>query len=141
MSVGRPELCVGAVAIEDGALLMVQRAAEPGLGQWAIPGGHVEAGESLISAVVRELREETGLEGLCGPLLGWVERAGTSHHHVILNFEVTVLGSGQPVGGDDVRDARWASLAEVSEMDLVEGMEAFLIDNAVIPASDVFGGT
>ena len=60
MSVGRPELCVGAVAVRDGRLLMVRRGEEPGKGRWSLPGGRVEAAESVVSAVLRELREETG---------------------------------------------------------------------------------
>ena len=72
----RPEVCVGAVAIEDDRLLVVRRGHDPGAGQWSVPGGRVEAGELLAEAVVRELAEETGLEGVCGSLIGWVERVG-----------------------------------------------------------------
>jgi ADP-ribose pyrophosphatase YjhB (NUDIX family) len=56
-----PDLCVGAVVVLDGALLLVQRAFAPGAGEWSVPGGRVELGETLVEAVVRELAEETGL--------------------------------------------------------------------------------
>jgi len=45
----------------------------------------------MVAAVLRELREETGLEGICGPLVGWVERMGIDHHYVIADFRVDVL--------------------------------------------------
>ncbi len=139
MSVGRPELCVGAVAVREGSLLMIRRGTEPGLGMWSLPGGRVEAAESVVSAVLRELEEETDLEGLCGELIGWVERSGVDHHYVILNFRVTILGDAEPVAGDDAAEARWVSLEEVSGIDLVEGMERFLIEHGVIADGPVLG--
>ncbi|MDP6480269.1 MAG: NUDIX domain-containing protein [Acidimicrobiales bacterium] len=139
MSVGRPELCVGAVAVRDGRLLMVRRGEEPGKGRWSLPGGRVEAAESVVSAVLRELREETGMEGLCGELIGWVERAAVGHHYVVLNFSVTIMGDAEPVAGDDADDARWISLEELSGTDLVEGMERFLTEHGLIADGPVLG--
>ncbi|MBA2426220.1 MAG: NUDIX domain-containing protein [Actinobacteria bacterium] len=72
----RPTLGVGAVVVRDGALLMVQRAHEPGRGLWSVPGGRVEHGEHLSAAVAREVREETGLEVEVGDLLGIYEVVG-----------------------------------------------------------------
>ena len=100
MTAPRPELCVGAVAIDDDRLLLVRRGRQPGAGLWSVPGGRVESGETLAEAVVRELLEETGVEGVCGPLLGWVERITPGHHFVILDFTVDVLEAGRPVAGE-----------------------------------------
>ncbi len=128
----RPELCVGAIAVTGERLLLVRRGHGPAAGKWSVPGGRVEAGETLAEAVVRELAEETGLEGVCGPFLGWVERIGVDHHHVILDFRVTVLDPGEPVAGDDAVEAAWVPVAEVADLRLVTGLTEFLHDHGVI---------
>jgi 8-oxo-dGTP diphosphatase len=131
--VERPQVCVGAVVVEDGRLLLVRRGRGPAQGEWSVPGGRVELGETVGEAVVRELAEETGLEGLCGPLLGWVERIGDDHHFVILDFVVDVLDATEPVAGDDAAEVAWIPLEEVGEMtDLVEGLAEFLHEHGVL---------
>ena len=121
-----PELCVGAIAIDDDRLLLVRRGRGPAAGRWSVPGGRVERGEALAAAVVRELAEETGLEGVCGELVGWVERIGADHHYVILDFSVHVLEAGVPVAGDDAAEADWVPLGDVADLALVDGLVEFL---------------
>jgi 8-oxo-dGTP diphosphatase len=130
----RPELCAGAVAIHDGDLLMIRRGHGPAAGEWSVPGGRVERGELLAEAVVREVREETGLECVCGPLIGWVERIEDdgSAHFVILDFEVTVLDETTPTAGDDAAEARWVPLPEVTDLRLVDGLAEFLHEHGII---------
>ena len=128
----RPELCVGAVARRSNELLMVRRARPPGVGLWSVPGGRVEAGETLAEAVVRELSEETGVAGVCGPLMGWVERMGAGYHYVILDFEVVVLGEDRPQAGDDASEAAWVPVWTVPELALVDGLAEFLAEHGVI---------
>ncbi|MHB1924807.1 MAG: NUDIX domain-containing protein, partial [Acidimicrobiales bacterium] len=82
----RPEICVGAVVVDDERLLMIRRGHGPAAGEWSVPGGRVEVGETLAEAVVREVMEETGLEVVCDDLLGWVERISDEDHFVILDF-------------------------------------------------------
>ena len=132
MSVGRPELCVGAVAVMDGSLLLVRRATEPFIGRWTLPGGRVEAGESIIAALVREVREETGLDVVCGPLRGWVERVGVDHHFVILDFDVTPLTVDDPVAASDALAAEWVPFEALRTRDLVDGLFGFLVDHGVV---------
>ena len=132
MTAPRPELCVGAVAVDDERLLLVRRGHEPAAGYWSVPGGRVESGETLAEAVVRELLEETGVEGVCGPLLGWVERITPSHHFVILDFTVHVLEPGRPVAGDDAAEAAWVPLRAVTGLDLVDGLAEFLHEHGVL---------
>jgi 8-oxo-dGTP diphosphatase len=128
----RPELCVGAILIDDDRILLIRRGHGPAAGEWSVPGGRVEWGETLAEAVVRELREETGVGGVCGELVGWVERINDAFHHVILDFRVVALDPTEPVAGDDAAEAAWVSLADVSSLRLVEGLAEFLHDNGIL---------
>lgn len=128
----RPEVCVGAVAVDAGRLLLVRRGRPPGAGLWAVPSGRVERGETLGEAVVRELTEETGLEGVCGALIGWVESIADDHHHVIFDFFVDVLDAEGLRAGDDAAEVAWVPLHEVSELPLADGMAEFLHEHGVL---------
>jgi mutator protein MutT len=129
----RPELCVGALAVHDGRLLLVRRGHGPAAGEWSVPGGRVEAGETLAEAVVRELAEETGLEGVCDRFVGWVERIGPEHHFVILDFSVSLLDpSAAPVAGDDAVEAAWLEADALDGLRLVEGLRDFLEEHGVL---------
>ena len=127
-----PELCVGAIALIGERLLLIRRGRGPAAGEWSVPGGRVEAGETLAEAVVRELLEETGLEGVCGELVGWVERLGDGYHYVILDFAVTVLDAVDPVAGTDAAEARWVPLEEVADYRLVDGLAEFLHEHGIL---------
>lgn len=127
-----PIVAVGAVVVDHDRLLLVRRGRGPAQGTWSVPGGKVHHGEALAEAVTRELREETGLEGVCGPLLGWAERIDEEGHYVILDFEVTLVGDDQPVAGDDAAEAVWVALHEVAERPLVEGLAELLHDHGII---------
>ena len=129
----RPEVCVGAIAVDDERLLLVRRGRGPAAGEWSVPGGRVEGGETLAEAVVRELAEETDLEGICGQLVGWVERIDDDHHFVILDFAVTVLDPTTPAAGDDAAEAAWVALGDVAELRLVDGLAEFLHDHGILP--------
>jgi mutator protein MutT len=129
----RPELCVGAVVVEGDQLLLIRRGHGPAAGEWSVPGGRVETGETVAEAVVRELYEETGLEGACGSLLGWVEHIDDDHHFVILDFTVTLLDpEATPIAGDDAAEVAWVLLSDVAEQRLVDGLAEFLHDHGVI---------
>ncbi len=127
-----PIVGVGAVVVDHDRLLLVRRGRPPQAGVWSIPGGKVEHGELLMEAVLRELHEETGLDGVCGPLLGWAERIDDEGHYVLLDFEVTLVGDDQLTAGDDAAAAQWVELHEVAELDLVEGLAEFLHDHGII---------
>ena len=132
MTAPRAEVCVGGVAVDAGRLLMVRRGRGPAAGDWSLPGGRVEPGETLAEAVVRELEEEAGIEGVCGPMIGWVERIDDDHHFVILDFSVDVLEGTEPVAGDDATEARWVDLAEISDLNVVAGLLEFLHEHGII---------
>ena len=113
----QPQIAVGAIVVHDGALLMVQRAQDPGRGLWSLPGGRVEKGELLASALAREVREETGIDVEVGALVGILEVPGDLHY-VILDHQATVVGDATLAAGGDAGDARWVPLDEVESLDL-----------------------
>lgn len=128
----RPVVVVGAVVVDHDRLLLVRRANPPAQGRWSVPGGKVEHGEALVEAVTRELREETGLEGVCGPLLGWGEQIEGEHHSVIFDFEVTLVGDDQATAGDDAAEVAWVELHDVGEMELADGLAELLHEQGII---------
>ncbi|MCP3909411.1 MAG: NUDIX domain-containing protein [Actinomycetia bacterium] len=129
----RPEIAVGALAVHDERILLIRRGRGPAAGEWSVPGGRVEFGESVYEAVVRELHEETGLEATCGSLVGWVERISEDHHFVIMDFTVHVTDpDAPPMAGDDASEAEWVDLDRVTDRHLVAGMAEFLADHGII---------
>jgi 8-oxo-dGTP diphosphatase len=116
--------CVGAVIRDDaGRLLLIKRGHEPGKGLWSIPGGRVEAGESDAAAIVREVREETGLVVVPGPWIGHVRglAGGDGGVFDIRDYGAAVTG-GALVPGDDADDAVWAGPAELATLPLTAGL-------------------
>ena len=115
--------CVGAIVKDQsGRLLLIQRGHEPETGRWSLPGGRVEPGESDTQAVVRETREETGLQVTCGALVGSVERPGLRGAVLdIRDYSATVTG-GTLTAGDDAADARWVSPADLAGLPLTSGL-------------------
>jgi ADP-ribose pyrophosphatase YjhB (NUDIX family) len=124
---------VGAIAVAEEQLLLVRRGRTPAAGAWSVPGGRVNAGETLAEAVLRELAEETGLEGVCDELVGWVERIGPDQHYVILDFAVTILDPREPRAGDDAAEAEWVPLDEVAHRRLADGLAEFLHEHGIVP--------
>jgi 8-oxo-dGTP diphosphatase len=132
--VARRVPCAGAV-IRDaaGRLLLIRRRNEPGAGLWSLPGGRIEPGETAGQAVVREVREETGLEVSAGRLLGVVRRPGLAGAVLeISDFEAHVTG-GSLAAGDDAAAACWAGPAELATLPLTDGLAEALASWGVLP--------
>lgn len=90
----------------------------------------------MSAAVEREMSEETSLEVVCGPLVGWAERISDSYHFVIFDFAVDLAQHSEtpiPVAGDDASEVCWVPLAEVGQLQLAEGLREFLSEHGVIP--------
>ena len=132
MDARAPQIAVGAIVVDDGSLLMVQRDTEPARGLWTLPGGRVEAGEFLSQAVAREVREETGLDVVPGGLVGILEVPGDPHY-VILDFAATIERRADPVAADDAADARWVPLDKVAELDCTPRFVETLTAWGVLP--------
>lgn len=109
-----PVVGVGGVIVRDGLVVLVKRAHEPRRGEWSLPGGRVELGETLVDAVRREVLEETGLEvevGALVELFDRVHRRGerVQYHFVIADFLCHPRG-GALRAGDDALDVAWVAV-------------------------------
>ena len=126
--------CVGAIITDAaGRLLLVKRGHEPGKGLWSIPGGRVEPGETDEQAVIREVREETGLAVRPGRLVGAVRRAAPGGAVLdIRDYAATVTG-GTLAAGDDADDIRWAGRDELAGLPLTGGLADALAAWDVLP--------
>jgi len=103
-----PALTVDAIIMKDRSILLVQRKYEPFQGRWALPGGFVEYGETTEQAVIREVREETGLETSVLGLLGVYSdpHRDPRGHTVTVVYRVTPVG-GALIAGDDAAHVRY----------------------------------
>ena len=128
----RPEVCVGAVILDDDRLLLIRRGHGPAAGNWSLPGGRVEFGETMAEALVREVQEETGLEVALGNYIGHVEIFGDDSHYVVHDFYATAFETEGVVAGDDAAEAAWVELHTVPEMPLSAGLAEFLADHHII---------
>jgi 8-oxo-dGTP diphosphatase len=105
--------CVGGIVFDEhGRLLLIRRRNDPGSGLWSLPGGRVEPGESDETAVIRELREETGLDVIPGTVIGTVTRGPYEIH----DYACAVTG-GILTAGDDASEARWSDAADLSALE------------------------
>ena len=123
----RPFLAVSAVIVRDGRVLIVRRARAPAKQIYTLPGGVVEAGETLPEAVRREIREETGLEIEPVALAGHREfilrddDKRVSRHFVILSFASRWI-TGEPVLNDELEEARWIDPSELTGLTTTDGL-------------------
>lgn len=117
----RPLVGIGAVIVQDGRVLLVKRGGPPLEGQWSIPGGVLELGETLRQGAEREAFEETGLHVEAGELLDVFDsiysdpQGSTQYHYAIIDFLCRPAG-GELRPGGDAQDVRWVTLAELDEL-------------------------
>jgi 8-oxo-dGTP diphosphatase len=126
-----PLLGIGALIFEGGRILMAQRGKAPLMGQWSLPGGLVETGESLENAVRREVLEETGLEVKPLGVLEIFERimrnaeGAAEYHYVLLDYICRVTG-GTLCAGDDASRVQWVEQRALKDLHITEGTLAVI---------------
>jgi ADP-ribose pyrophosphatase YjhB (NUDIX family) len=127
----RPLVGVGAVIVEDDRVLVVRRATEPLKGQWSIPGGALELGETLRAGAAREALEETSLTVEVGEVLEVLDRiihdasGKTQYHYVLIDFLCRRLG-GEAKAGSDVSEVRWLQRAELDSFEIADSAAAVI---------------
>ena len=120
----RPQLAVSAAIFRDGKVLLVRRARSPGKGFYSLPGGRVEFGESLHTALHREVDEETGLRVEIVGLAGWREVLPTgpgAGHYLIMTFAARWAGQ-EPVLNDEHDDFKWLRPEEIADLKVTGGL-------------------
>jgi 8-oxo-dGTP diphosphatase len=127
----QPAVGVGAVVFDGDRVLLIKRGKEPLRGRWLIPGGTVELGETLTEAVVREVREETGLVVQAGTVVlvfDRIERDGEAvrYHYVIVDYLCERVG-GELAAGSDADDAAFVAMEDLPRYDIpAEALELIL---------------
>ncbi len=118
----RPVSTVGVVCLRGAEVLLIKRGNPPRQGQWSLPGGRLEWGETLQDGALRELTEETGVTAQILGLIDVVDGLFTSRatgettrHYVMIDYAARWL-SGEPVAGDDAAEARFVALDEVESL-------------------------
>jgi 8-oxo-dGTP diphosphatase len=130
----QPVVGVGAVIIRDGAIVLIKRGNEPSRGKWTIPGGLVELAESPEMAVVREAKEETGLD-VDDPVIidvvsnvDYDEQRKVKYHYVIIDYLVHVK-AGSAKAASDAMELHWVPFDEVEKLDLTASFRLFFRNN------------
>ena len=113
---------VGALIVENGCVVLIKRGKAPSFGEWSIPGGMLELGETTRQGTEREALEETGLEVRATELLGVFDRIvpggeRTLYHYVLIDFLCEIV-SGELRASGDAADARWFTREEIAGLAL-----------------------
>ena len=136
----RPFVGVGAIIVDDGRVLLVKRGHAPLAGEWSVPGGVLELGETVREGVVREVLEETGLAVETLELLGVFDRVvrdldeRTLYHYVLIDFLCQRV-SGELCAAGDADEARWFSAEELANLPLAKDTAA-VIQSALDKAAE-----
>jgi len=124
----RPVVATIATVIHEGRILLVRRANPPDAGRWGFPGGKIEAGETIESAAIRELLEETGVRGEARRVFNAVDAfdrdaGGRLLQHFVLIAVLCDWTSGEPIAGDDALEARWFKLDDLDDAGLALSLD------------------
>ncbi|MGB3625272.1 MAG: NUDIX hydrolase [Henriciella sp.] len=120
----KPQAAAGVVCVKDGQVLLVRRGTPPMTGEWSLPGGRIEPGETAKEAALRELGEETGVTAELAGLIDVVDaivknrdHTLVTRHYVLCDYAAVWTG-GEPVAGDDADEARFFDMPEIETLGL-----------------------
>ena len=127
----RPHIGVGILLIRNNQLLLVKRKYDPDVGYWSIPGGHLDLGEKIQKAAVREAFEETGFKVKISRLAGIIDKimydndGKIEYHYVLINYFVEQIEGDPnqaPKAADDALDAKFVPFDELKDYKLTESL-------------------
>jgi len=117
VKMGNIRVTVDAVVIENNEILLIKRGIEPFKGKWALPGGHVDYGETVEDAVIREAKEETGLDIVPQMLIGvYSDPERDPRGHAVGMAFLCKAKKGQAKAGDDAAETWWFPLDDLPEL-------------------------
>ncbi len=122
-----PMVGVGAIVFRGDEVLLVKRGRQPGINKWSVPGGLVEVGEPLKTAIEREVLEETGIKVRAQDIIAVFDRiildsdGNVEYHYVLIDFICEPLSNNDPICGDDSTASKYVKISSLSNLDLTEG--------------------
>ncbi|CAA9891873.1 ADP-ribose pyrophosphatase [Candidatus Methylobacter favarea] len=138
-----PAIGVGGIVFNNqNQVLIIRRNQPPAMGLWSIPGGKLEAGESLAIACKREFKEETGLDIEVKNIVAVVERRIEGFHYVIIDFLALLIDQecAEPIAQSDVAEAKWINLVQLDDYEVVEGLTEIISRTYSLSRGDCLAG-
>ncbi|RIJ23621.1 NUDIX domain-containing protein [Henriciella barbarensis] len=137
----RPQPAAGVVCLREDQVLLIRRGTPPMTGEWSLPGGRIEPGETAKDAALRELKEETGVDAYIAGLLDVVDaiiknREGSliTRHYVLCDY-LAIWTSGEPLAGDDAAEAGFFDLSDVPDLKLWDETRRIIDAGVALAAS------
>ena len=119
--------CVGIICFKDDHVLLIQRANPPRAGEWSLPGGRIEAGETEEEAAIRELSEETGVTARLGPKVIVIDADFEGFAYRLHDY-VAYWTDGHPCGADDAKDAKFVSIDKIAVLNMWPKTEQVILE-------------
>lgn len=119
--------CVGVICFRGADVLLIRRANPPRAGEWSLPGGRIEAGESERAAALRELTEETGVSATLGDKVAVIDVDFEGFSYRLHDYAAVWTG-GEPKGADDALEARFVPVADIGALGMWPKTDAVIRD-------------
>ena len=119
--------CVGVICLRGDDVLLIRRAKPPRAGEWSLPGGRIEPGETEADAALRELAEETGVRASLGPKVATIDADFEGFRYRLHDY-AAIWRSGAPLGADDALEARFVPVRDIADLHMWPKTEAVIRD-------------